>query len=341
MNEPAISKIIPVEKTLSRRAFIQNAALGAGAVIAANNGLLSNLAHSSELSEAAGDQAETLVQTLYKSLSEKQRSQVAFPFDHPLRSEIENNWSITEPRLDTFYTPDQQAMVQEIFMKLHSEEYAPQVLRQVKEDSGKRGFGECSIAMFGEPGTGKFEFVLTGRHVTRRCDGDSLGGTAFGGPIFYGHAAQSFDESPDHPGNVYWYQAVKANEVFQMLDRKQREIALLDRPRREQGKKTVELTGKQKNLPGIRASDLTCDQKDKLRETIADVLAPFRAPDVAEAMSLIESAGFDHLHTAFYKFRDLGDDSIWDIWQIEGPSMIMFFRGAPHVHAWIHIKDQA
>lgn len=33
-----------------------------------------------------------------------------------------------------------------------------------------------------------FEFVLTGRHCTRRCDGDSVEGAAFGGPLFYGHA---------------------------------------------------------------------------------------------------------------------------------------------------------
>lgn len=50
--------------------------------------------------------------------------------------------------------------------------------------------------------------------------------TAFGGPIFYGHAAEGFNEKPDHPGNVYWYQAKRANELFQALDGKQRKVAL-------------------------------------------------------------------------------------------------------------------
>jgi hypothetical protein len=54
-------------------------------------------------------------------------------------------------------------------------------MEQVDHDGG---FHDCAIALFGEPGTGKFEFVLSGRHVTRRCDGDSVEGTAFGGPIF-------------------------------------------------------------------------------------------------------------------------------------------------------------
>ena len=118
-------------------------------------------------------------------------------------------------------------MVKEIFLGLHSPEYAGEGNHgQVEHDSGKKGFGDSSIALFGEPGTGKFEFVLTGRHCTRRCDGDSTDGAAFGGPIFYGHAAQGFNEKPDHPGNAYWYQAKRANEVFQMLDGKQRELAL-------------------------------------------------------------------------------------------------------------------
>ena len=159
--------------------------------------------------------SETLVQALHKSLSEKQRKELCFPFDHPLRSKVNNNWQIVKPELRNFFTKDQQAMVKEIFLGLHSEEYAELVHEQVEEDGG---FDRSSIALFGEPGSGKFEFVLTGRHVTRRCDGDSVEGKAFGGPIFYGHAAGGFTEKADHPGNVYWFQAERANELYQALD---------------------------------------------------------------------------------------------------------------------------
>src|SRR5438093_1133450 len=83
----------------------------------------------------------------------------------------------------------------------------------------------------------------SGRHCTIRCDGDSVDGAAFGGPIFYGHASQSANEKPDHPGNVYWYQAKRANEVFQSLDGKQREIALVKGTvPPEQGNATVKLS---------------------------------------------------------------------------------------------------
>ncbi len=317
--------------TLSRRGFLGTAA-------AASAGL--SLPAIAADTATIGD-SETLVATLYKSLDEKQRAAICFPFDHKLRLKVDNNWNITKPRLGRDFTADQQAMVKEIFMGLHSEEYAQTVFDQVVHDSGREGFGSSSVALFGKPDSGKFEFVLTGRHCTRRCDGDSVAGTAFGGPIFYGHAADGFNEKPDHPGNAYWYQAKKANEVFTMLDGKQRKLALLDEARDEEGTKTVELTGKKTGLEGIPMSELSADQKAKVRETLGDILAPYRKKDADEALKLVDGAGFDHLHMAFFEKQDVGGDGVWDVWQIEGPSMVCFFRGDPHVHAWIHIRDSA
>jgi len=322
----------------SRRRFIKTSTLAtAGASVLP-------LVSLNELSAATASkppQAETLVKTLYDSLSAAQRSKVCFDFDHRLRQEIDNNWFVVKDQRVRDYTKDQQAMIREIFMKMHSEEYADQVMKQVLEDSGRSGFGECSLALFGEPGTGKFQFVFTGRHTTRRCDGDSVEGTAFGGPIFYGHAAQSFYEKPHHPGNVYWYQAKRANAVYQMMDGKQRDQALMEWSRDEQGKKTVALTGKNEGLDGIRMTDLSSDQKDEVRKVLNDLLLPFREEDRRESLKLIDHGGFDNLHLAFYKGEDVGEDGVWDVFQIEGPNMIWYFRGDPHVHSWVHIKDKA
>jgi hypothetical protein len=293
-------------------------------------------------SAATGSQSETLVAAFHKTLTEPQRKAICFPFDHPLRSKVDNNWHITEQTLDKFFNKDQQAMIKEIFLGLHSPEYADTVFKQVEHDSGKDGFyGGSSVALFGEPGTGQFEFVLTGRHCTRRCDGDSVEGAAFGGPIFYGHAAKGFNEKPDHPGNVYWFQALRANEVFKALDGKQRQLALLGDSREEKGTDTVKLAGKNKELPGIPLTELSRDQKELVRKVMADLLAPFRQADADEAMKLIEANGFDHLHMAFYKNQDVGKDGVWDVWQIEGPSMVWYFRGDPHVHVWVNVQAKA
>lgn len=324
---------------MTRRTFLKSTLSG---LAVATSGALPAV-NPSQVQAAAtkGVQPETLVTTLYKSLTDDQRKAVAFPFDHPLRSKVDNNWHITEKKVSEFFDRDQQQMIREIFLGLHNPEYAQKVLQQVEHDSGKEGFGGSSIALFGEPGTGKFEFVLTGRHCTRRCDGDSVEGAAFGGPIFYGHAAKGFYEKADHPGNAYWYQAVRANEVFQMLNGKQRELALLAEAREEKGTDTVKLTGKTTGLPGIPMTELTRDQKEHVRKVMADVLAPFRKPDAEESLKLIEKAGFDNLHMAFFKNHDIGNDGVWDVWQIEGPAMLWYFRGEPHVHTWVHIRDKA
>jgi hypothetical protein len=58
-------------------------------------------------------------------------------------------------------------------------------------------------------------------------------------------------------------------------------------------------------------------------------------------MKLVKANGFDNLHMAFYKNHDIGNDGVWDVWQIEGPAMLWYFRGEPHVHTWVHIREQA
>jgi len=316
----------------TRRDFIKTTA--AVGLATTSTGLLSALPAVAK--EGPTAKSETLVQQLHGTLTDEQKKKIAFPFDHALRSKIDNNWHITKTRLDQDFDKDQQDLIRQIFKGLHSPEWADKVIAQVDHDGG---FDKSSIALFGEPGSGKFEFVLTGRHVTRRCDGDSVAGTAFGGPIFYGHAAEDFNESAAHTGNVYWYQAKRANELFQALDGKQRKLALLGRSRGEHGNETVKLTGNAGDLDGIPVSELSSDQKGLASQVLEDLLAPFREEDRKESMKLITKNGLDNLHFTYYKDENIGNDEVWDVWQVEGLTMVWYFRGKPHVHAWVHIRE--
>ncbi len=315
---------------INRREFLRRSALSGAA--------LAGLPAIGADNAAASATSETIVKTLYDSLTEAQRTSLDFAFDDPLRTKISNNWHITEQRIGSFLNADQNEMVKEIFLKAHSEEYAGKVIGQVAHDSGQKGFGDSSIAIFGEPGTGKFQFVITGRHCTRRIDGDSVAGKAFGGPIFYGHAAEGFNESAEHKGNAYWYQAQSANNVFEMLDGKQREAALVEKEAPDNAT-TIQLKRQAGDLPGLAVADMTADQKTAVRGVLNDLLMPFREVDRTESMKLVEKAGFDDLHLTFYKEGDIGNDGVWDNWRLEGPHMVWYFRGAPHVHTWVHISD--
>ena len=206
---------------------------------------------------------------------------------------------------------------------------------QLADDAGAWGRHQ-SIAIFGTPGDDRFELVMTGRHLTIRCDGNSTENVAFGGPIFYGHAADGFYEGPKHPGNVYWPQAIEANRVFEMLDGAQRKKALVARRPREQA---VAFRGPG-SLPGIGIAELSADQKTQMQKTLTSLLEPYRAIDRAEVRACLdERGGLDRCSLAFYEANDTGDDGVWDNWRLEGPSFVWYFRGSPHVHVWVNVAS--
>lgn len=343
MANPSPTALRAGRSSIDRRRFLQRSLQGVTTAAAVSGPWFGAGRSAVADLQASSGSSETLAAQLYKSLTPKQKELVAFPFDHPLRRKLDANWHITKAVIQRDFDADQQALIRQIFLSLHSEQYAQQVLAQVEHDNhnaqGPSGFGSCSVALFGAPGSGKFEFVFTGRHVTRRCDGDSVDGAVFGGPIFYGHAAESFNEKPDHPGNIYWYQAKQANALFQALDGKQRKLALRDDPRGERQTKTVTLERTPAKMHGIPVAELSPDQRNLAHDTMMALLAPFREADVEECKKRIPAAGLEQIHFAFYKTKDIGNDGVWDIWQVQGPNMVWFFRGSPHVHTWVHIQD--
>jgi hypothetical protein len=260
---------------------------------------------------------------------------VCFPFDHPLRNKINANWAITKPTIDEFFNKEQQATLDEIFRGIVSPDGYERLKKQMEEDAG--GFEQYHVAVFGTPGSGAFEWELTGRHVTLRADGNSVAGTAFGGPMIYGHGAG--DSQKGLPGNVFYYQTKKANEVFTALDGTQRKAALRAKAPPES---QVTVQGESGRFAGLSGGDLSRDQKELVESVIKVILAPYREADVVEALAILkDGGGLDRLHMAFYASDDVGNDHVWDVWRLEGPTFVWHFRGAPHVHAYVNIAKKA
>jgi len=322
---------------VNRREFMKGVGVAA---VAASAGVLPVFA-TPRLVTAAEPKAttapEAAVKHLYESLDEKQRKVICKPFGDPLQRRYSANWAITKPSIsDGFFTKDQQATIRDIFRGCTSEEGYKRFLKQMQEDYG--GFGRYHIAIFGKPADGeKWQWVMTGRHMTLRCDGNFEDDTAFGGPMVYGHGTG--DSKKGMPGNVFYYQTLQANEVFKMLDGKQRDKALLPESPPEDA---VQIRGPNATYPGIAVAECSADQKKLVEKVMHDLLAPYREEDVKEAMHCLKSGGgLDKMHIAFYKDQDIGSDEIWDIWRLEGPTFVWHFRGAPHVHTYVNIASKA
>ena len=338
-------KIANRDGGLSRRRLLK---LGAGAVAAAHGltGLPGLLADEPGTTATAAT-AESLAAVFHASLTPAQREAICFPWDyvHPkfglLRTRVANNWNATKPSVaGTFYTPDQQRLIRDIFESLIRPDWHARFDKQLEDDAG--GFGHHqSVALLGEPGSGKFQFLLTGRHMTLRCDGDSAEHLAFGGPIFYGHDTGTFNEDAGHSGNVFWSQAVAANGIYTILDGRQRDLALVAKLPPETAIAFQGGSGpKPKGTSGIPITELSADQRGELERVLGILLEPFRGSDQAEARKcLSQQGGLEACRLAFYSEDDIGNDGVWDCWRLEGPSFVWHYRGAPHVHVWVNIAD--
>jgi hypothetical protein len=340
MNHSSLLHTPSLQPLCGRRSFLRSTA-----AVAALAGLSRPASLFSEVAAPAAS-SESIVKLLFESLQPAQRKEMCFPWDYVeskrglLRTRLENNWRITKPIIKSdFYTRDQQAMIRAIFEGITNPEWHKRFDQQLADDVG--GFGnKQSIAIFGEPQTGKFEFVLASRHMTLRCDGDSAEHVAFGGPILYAHEGENLHEKPDHPSNVFWYQALEANKLYHTLDAKHQALALV-----KKGMPTEELVGfkgTSGEFQGCHVSLFAPDQKAELQRILKILLEPFRQSDREEALKCLDAqGGLDHCHLAFYEEGDLGNDGVYDNWRIEGPSFVWYFRGRPHVHVWVNIADDA
>jgi hypothetical protein len=325
---------------LNRRELLR----AAGAVTAAfaTGDLCSRTGSTFAAKQNQKSNSDSLPMQLYKSLSDEQRQKVCLPIDHERRQFVSNWWYIhPDYRVNNAFNEDQQELIQKIFDSLHNPDYQQAVSKQVQIDQYGKPKNAPAVGFFGTPDSEDFEFIYTGHHVTRRCNAHTDQGQGFGGaPIFYGHFLDEFNETKDHLGNPYWYQGKIFNQFVQALDFKQQAQGLVsDNPRSETPATVVKK--KESGFSGLSCVNLSEDQKQLLIQTMENMLAMFRQDDVTATLQTIKSKQMiDQLHVSWYDGKfDLGSDKVWDTWQIEGPEMVWYFRGQPHIHSYFHLKS--
>ncbi len=351
-------------QALGRRRFLQHAA--AGALAAAVAGPKTWAAPKEPPPPDKPGPSAGAIRAFYQSLSAAQKKAMCFDWDHvgftklPLRLHVTNNWDISPAAISSF-TKDQQRLIDDILASVLNPGW-PERLKQQARDDTKRPWGNQKVAIFGTPDKGPCQCVITGFHLTLRATCQRLPHVAFHGALSHGHQPSGFYEKVGHPNNIFWYQAVLANKVYQALNEKQRKHALVAKgiPWYEWGGKIdrqiirpdtklpadralepdVRFRGPKGTFPGIPINDLTRDQKAAVQQVLTSLLDPYRKEYHEQVMNCLKrQGGLDRCSLAFYREHDLGGDGEWDNWRIEGPAFIWYFRGYPHVHIWIHIAD--
>ena len=89
---------------------------------------------------------------------------------------------------------------------------------------------------------------------------------------------------PDHPDNVFWHQALKANALYQMLDGKHRKVALVAQAPQESD---VQFH-KRAQIAGLPASELSSDQKVHLQGVVEALIEPYRLSSRDEVLRCIK-----------------------------------------------------
>jgi hypothetical protein len=326
----------------TRRDFLGSMGTGA-AVLVGGNAVSRAMADDAPAKKRDAKPAEGLIRELHASLSDDQKKQLVLPWDHkrgkgkPTRLGT-FNIAILGKKLGQNLTKAQQDLVKRIVKSILSDDEAWERVTRNGTWDASRSFENTGCVIFGDPSDDnkKFSWVFSGHHLTLRCDGNSEPGAAFGGPVYYGHSRNGYDER-----NVYFYQTKYVQDVYDALDAKQQEKAVTARNPgdRERG---IQFPKPGTPRPGVAYAELAKNQKDLVETVMRVLLEPFRKEDANEVMQIIKTnGGMEKLHLAFYKDRGKRENKLpWNFWRLEGPGFIWNYRVLPHVHCYVNITSQ-
>lgn len=309
--------------------------MGAGLGVAGGIGLLGGYQLLPPSPSAELDRVDVLARQLYLSLDAEQRAEACVPYDHPLR-QYHNRGVMGGGRDILFgFSRRQRSILTDLMYAGLSEEGRT----RVPEEFFLRWSGVHAIRVLicGDPAAPPYQIVLTGNHINLRLGGRSAEGAAFGGPQVYGD--QRGNERPGLPGNLYRDQFLLGLGILQNLDPAQRARAVLAQAPVQTG---IELQGRQGSFPGIPVSELALEERALTQQLVERIFATYPADDVAYARACLQAnGGLAALSLSYYEHGEDGAITEGQVFRLEGPAAVLYFRGYPHVHAFVNIAMDA
>jgi hypothetical protein len=319
---------------MNRRQLLKaGAGIGAltGLAAAARYGVLSPPArrHSASMDELAAE--------IHADLSPAARAQACFNYDHPLR-QVHNRglWlgGLTV-NAATLSWNARRALTTLLRAQLSAVGFE-RLLSQFPTSFS--GVNFLQLLLFGTPGHGPWQLLLSGLHLNLRVGSPSHEGTAFGGPQVYGD--QRGNDRPGLPGNVFRYQMQGAHELITGLPPAyRRAIRVAQAPPQT----CIAVQGPSGRFDGLPVADLPIQSRRQAQAIVSGILENYGVAGAAYATEcLARNGGIDGLHFADYGVdfqggRHAGDNPS-QIFRLEGPGAVFHFRGEPHVHAFASVE---
>jgi hypothetical protein len=277
------------------------------------------------------DPVDVLARRLYTSLDSEQRAETCVGYDHPLRQYHNRGvWGGGRSIMFGFSRAQRQTLTDLLYSGL-----SPEGRSRIPEEYFTRwpGVHSMRVLIAGDPTSPPYQVILTGTHLNLRVGERSHEGTAFGGPQVYGD--QRGNEQVGLPGNVYRDQFLLGQRLLRSLDAGRRKEAVLEEaPVQTQ----IELQGRHRSFPGIPVAELAPESKSLVRELVERICSTYAPDDVVYARECLSAnGGPDALSLSYYQHGEDGDIPEAQVFRLEGPAAVFYFRGYPHVHAFVNV----
>ncbi len=305
--------------------------LGAGFGVLAGTGLYGGYRLLPPGPSVALEPTDVLARRFYTGLNSEQRAETCVNYDHPLRQYHNRGvWGGGRSIIFGFNREQRRILTDLLYAGLSAEGR-----NRVPEEYFTRltGVHSMRVLICGDPTAPPYQIIFTAAHLNLRVGGKSVEGAAFGGPQVYGD--QRGNEIVGLPGNLYRDQFVLAQRLFRNLDAGRRKHAVVEEAPVQTG---IELQGRHGSFRGIPVAELTPQDKALAREIVERILSTYPVDDVKYARECLEAnGGLDTLFLSYYQHGEDGDIPEAQVFRLEGPASVFYFRGYPHVHAFLNV----
>jgi hypothetical protein len=276
---------------------------------------------------------QTLATRFFDSLSAEDRQRACVEYDHPLRQYHNRGvWGggLSASPLELGW--EQRRMLTDLLHAGLSEQGRQRVPNEFY--TNWPGVHSMYVLLCGDPRKPPYQLLLTGAHLNLRIGGRSREGAAFGGPLVYGD--QRGDSVQGLPGNLYRFQFELAQRLFQSLRPEQQQLAM---QKVSPVQTDIQVQGREGSFTGVEIATLPAGSRSTARELVGGILSTYPAEDAVYAWQCLEhNGGVERLFLSYYEDSEINSGSKqYQNFRLEGPAAVFYFRGHPHVHAFINV----